>query len=130
VGVEPFKHLRVYQCARLFSKNVYETTKRFPDRHRKLAAQLDDAAESIASNISEGCGRKDVDLGNAELIRFLHFSSASAAECQSRLAGGLDRELVSEAQYWRMENQARLIKKMLASWIRKLKDNDRGRRAR
>jgi four helix bundle protein len=120
--------MRVYQCARIFARNVHRATRTFPDYLRTLAAQLDDAVESIGSNIAEGCGRKNRNHGNAELIRYLHFSFSSACEAEHRIAGAHDRGLIEKKRYWQLDSQARVIKKMLAKWIRSLQDRDRGRK--
>lgn len=127
--MEDFRRIRVYQCARIFARNVHRATRTFPDHLlRTLAAQLDDAVESIGSNIAEGCGRKNRNHGNAELVRYLHFSFSSACEAQHRIAGAHDRGFIPKKRYWQMENQAQVIKKMLTKWIRSLEDRDRGRR--
>ncbi len=49
----------------------------------KLRAQLADAAQSVASNISEGYGRRSV----KEYIQYLYVSLGSAAETMTRALG-------------------------------------------
>jgi four helix bundle protein len=126
--MEDCRHLRVYQCAQLFARNAHRLTSGFPSHLRRtLGAQLNNAAESIGSNIVEGCGRKNRHHGNTELIRYLHISHGSACEAQHRLAGARDRDFVDEKRYWMLENQLRCIKKMLDAWVRALESRDRGR---
>ncbi|HEU4995632.1 MAG TPA: four helix bundle protein [Gemmatimonadaceae bacterium] len=125
-----FRDLEVYQLARSFSRDVYFATLQFPAHLKRLAAQLVDAAESIGSNIAEGRGRKDCDLGNAELIRYLHFSFASACEAEHRLDGAYDKELLSLDQHRRLNGQVLTIKCKLTRFIQALKRRDRGPRHR
>ena len=95
--MEDFTKLEVYHLARAYSKAVFMATRQFPDYLKpKLAAQLDGAAESIGANIAEGCGRKKWDHGNAELIRYMHYSFASANEAQHRVLGANDKELIAD----------------------------------
>ena len=121
--------IRVYQCACVYARNVHRAALGFPAHFLStLVAQLEDAAESIGSNIVEGCGRKNTNHSNAELIRYLHFSVASANEAQHRARGGYHRGFIARKPYWQLENQIVLIKKMLAKWIKALEEGDRGRR--
>jgi four helix bundle protein len=125
--VEDFTRILVYQKARIFSREIFVVTRRFPYAFRKLATQLDDAAESIGSNIAEGCGRKNRDHGNAALIRYLHMSFGSACETQHRIGGAHDRELMTDEEYDHLISSAVEIKRMLSKFIRSLGDGDRGR---
>ena len=125
--MEDFHRLEVYGLARAFSKDVHFATRRFPAHLRKLAAQLDDATESIGSNIAEGCGRKNWKHSNAELIRYLHYSFSSACEAQHRLAGAHDKELLTTETYLALEEQVQTIKRKLTRFIQKLERDDRGR---
>jgi four helix bundle protein len=122
-----FRRLRVYRESVFFAREVYQATRRFPFYRRKLASQLDDACESIGSNIAEGCGRKNRNHGNAELIRYLHMSFGSANEAQHRLAGAHDRELMFDHDYANLEARIVGIKRMLSALVRSLEDGDRGR---
>src|ERR1043166_2264176 len=49
----------------------------------KLRAQVADAAQSVAANISEGYGRRSV----KEYIQFLYIALGSAAETMTRMIG-------------------------------------------
>lgn len=128
--MEDPNRLRVYQCAEVYARNVHRAVRGFP-RHllATLVAQLEDAAESIGSNIAEGCGRKNSNHGNAELIRYLHFAVSSANESRHRARGGYYRGYIPKPLYWRLDAQIVLIKKMLARLIKRLDEDDRGRRS-
>ena len=126
--MEDFRRLQVYQKARAFSLEIAALVKRFPiHQQRTLGAQLDDAAESIGANIAEGCGRKNKNHGNAELIRYFHFSFGSACEVEHRLLGARDRRLIDASTHKRLEDQVCEIKRMIAGMVRALETRDRGR---
>jgi four helix bundle protein len=127
--VEDFRRLGVYREACTLAREMFAVTRRFPSYLRRLAAQLDDAAESIGSNIAEGCGRKNRNHGNAELIRYLHISFGSACEVQHRLGGARDKGLITRKEYYQLESRVVGVKRMLSAFIRSLEDGDRGRQS-
>ena len=124
--MEDFHHLRVYQDCRAFTRDVWRATRALPWTANKLIIQLDDACESIGANIAEGVGRKDRHLGNAELIRYGHFSYGSANEADHRLGGLHDRELISDATYSDLDPRLQDIKRKLRLWTEQLYRRDRG----
>ena len=72
-----FRKLRVWQDAIELVVEIYRITNQFPASERfNLISQLNRAAVSIPSNISEGAGRS----GNPEFIQFLNYASGSCAE--------------------------------------------------
>lgn len=73
------RKLRVFQQADELVVEVYRTTDRLPPEERYgLQAQARRAAVSAAVNIVEGCARRT----EAEYLRFVDISTASAAETQ------------------------------------------------
>src|SRR5688572_6801880 len=125
--MEDPKRLQVYHKAIQLERDVHVAVKRFPIYYRrKSGAQLDDAAESIGSNIAEGCGRKSRYHGNGELIRYLHFSVGSANEVEHRLRSAADKGFIDVPTYRKLDGQAVEVKRMLASLIRRLDEGDRG----
>jgi four helix bundle protein len=126
--MEDFRKLEVYQLAREYSKAVFMATRKFPAYLKpKLAAQLDDAAESIGSNIAEGCGKKNWKHSNVEFVRYLHHAFSSASEAQHRVCGAYDKELISEDVYTDLENRVQTLKAKLTRFMQYLERNDRGR---
>jgi four helix bundle protein len=125
--VEDFRRLRVYRESRVLAREVFQLTQYFPSYQLKLAAQLDDAADSIGSNIAEGCGRKNRKHGNGELIRYLHMSFGSACEVQHRIAGARDRRLLNKKAYYAIESRVVGLKRGISAFIRSLEEGDRGR---
>ena len=82
----------------------------------KLRAQLADAAQSVAANISEGYGRRSV----KEYIQFLYVALGSMAETMTRSVGlvrtgqiGQDRFEEIDVLHYEVENRLlRLIEKL------------------
>jgi four helix bundle protein len=126
--VEDYRRLVVYQKSVEFEKDLHSVVLTFPFHYRRtLGVQLDNAAESIGANIAEGCGRKDRDHGNAELIRYLHVSFGSACEVEHRLLGAHNKKLIDRPTYFRLNANNVEIKRMTAGLIRRLRADDRGR---
>ena len=128
--MEDFTRLRVYQHSRALARAVYRVTRRFPWRHSKLAAQLEDSSDSIGANIAEGCGRKDADHGNTELVRYCHYSNGSTCESQHRIGVALDRELITQEEHDQLIKSLLEMKHELLAFIQALKRPDRGPRTR
>ena len=84
-----FRKLDVWHRSRDLAVSVDRVTRQFPRSDRGvIASQLRRAALSIPANIADGCGRSS----RKDVIRFLQYASASAAEAESHLevASGLD----------------------------------------
>ena len=125
--MEDPRRLKVYHKALQLEKDVHDAVRHFPLHYRrKTGVQLDDAAESIGANISEGCGRKSRYHGNGELIRYLHMAVASANEVEHRLRSAAYKQFIDQPTHRRLDNQVVEVKRMLASLIRKLDEGDRG----
>lgn len=125
--MEDPKRLQGYHKAVQLERAVHAAVKRFPVYYRKkTGVQLDDAAESVGSNIAEGCGRKSRYHGNGELIRYLHLSVGSANEVEHRLRSAVDKHFIDGPTYTQLNNQTVEVKRMLLGLIRKLDEGDRG----
>ncbi|KAA0989612.1 four helix bundle protein [Dyadobacter aurulentus] len=113
-----FKNLRVWQKSHHLVLYVYSITKTFPKEELYgLVSQIRRSATSIPSNISEGCGRSS----EAELARFMTIASGSAAELEYQLLLSKDLLLISLADYERLNASLTEIRKMLNSFIQKLR---------
>lgn len=85
------ENLRIYQDARIASKEVYEVVKDWDDFNKNtLGTQLVRAVDSICSNISEGYGRS----ATGERLQFLFYADGSLQEAKAQLRLAADRELV------------------------------------
>jgi four helix bundle protein len=82
-----------------------------------LTSQTRRACSSIPANIAEGCGRS----GDAELARFLQIAMGSAGELEYHLLLAYDLKFLNLEDYERLAEAAVEVKRMLASFIQKLK---------
>jgi four helix bundle protein len=78
-----YMKLIVWQKAMELFQLVWKITYRDAKIDFKLRAQVADAAQSVAANISEGYGRRSV----KEYIQFLYIALGSAAETMTRMIG-------------------------------------------
>lgn len=72
-----FENLEVYKKVIDFASTISELTENFPKGNYYLADQINRAALSIATNISEGNGR----YHKADRINFFRIARGSAFEC-------------------------------------------------
>lgn len=94
-----FEKLDVWHDARLFVKDIYLLTSKFPKEERYgLSSQLQRAAVSVISNITEGTSR----FSDKEKLRFIEISYTSLMEVYCQLIVSLDLEYITINQ---LENQ-------------------------
>lgn len=74
-----FKRYNVWEISHQFVLKVYKITKEFPkSENYQLVSQMQRAAYSIPSNLSEGCGH----ASNTAFNRFVTICLASALELE------------------------------------------------
>jgi four helix bundle protein len=113
-----FRELKVWEKAHLLTQAVYKATTTFPkDELYGLTSQIRRACASVPANIAEGCGRGS----DAELARFLQIAMGSASELEYYFLLARDLNLLSGPKYERLTREVTEVKKMLASFILKLK---------
>ena len=113
-----FKTLKVWEKSHRLTLAVYEASKTFPrDELYGLTSQLRRSSSSIPANIAEGCGRS----GNPELARFLHIAMGSASELEYHLLLARDLNILNHSDYDRLAVEVTEVKRMLTSFIKKLK---------
>jgi len=118
-----FTQLVVWQKAHESVIEIYRSTREFPaDERFGLTAHLRKTATSIGSNIAEGCGRES----ETELARFLSIAAGSASETEYQLYLARDLGYLSDAKHQNLHMRINEVKKMLNSFIRKLRDANRG----
>ena len=85
-----FEKLEVWQNARVFAKDVYVLTDKFPDNEKfGITNQMRRASLSITANIAEGFSRKS----NIEKGRFINIAYGSCIEVINFLILSLDLNL-------------------------------------
>jgi len=113
-----FRELQVWQKAHQLTLLLYTATDTFPnDEKYGLVSQIKRSASSIAANIAEGCGRN----GDTELARFLQIAMGSASELEYHLLLTHDLKIISSSNCEKLTKKVVEIKKMLASFINKLR---------
>jgi four helix bundle protein len=118
--VRDFKELKVWQRSHRLTLAVYDATGNFPrEETYGLTAQLRRCSASIPANIAEGCGRS----GEAELARFMLISMGSASELEYHLLLARDLGYISAQDYQKLLQQTREIKRMLSTFITRLRHN-------
>ena len=115
--MKDFRKLKVWEKSHRFVLDIYKITKEFPKEEMYgLTSQIRRAAASVPTNIAEGCGR-DAD---ADFNRFLRIAMGSASEVEYHLVLAHDLEILNAKSYDELSATIVEIKKMLASFIRKL----------
>ena len=116
--MQNFKTLKVWEKSHQLTLTVYRATANFP-RHELygLTSQIRRACASIPANIAEGCGRE----GRAELARFLQVSMGSASELEYHFLLAHDLGFIGEEDYKLLAGSVIELKRMLNSFIRKLR---------
>jgi len=123
--VKDFRELKVWQKAHVCTLAVYKATGSFPpDERFGLTSQIRRSCGSIGANIAEGCGRGS----DADLARFLQIAMGSASETEYHLLLAFDLDLIDEATYRSLTDAVSEVKRMLASFILRLRPASNGRR--
>ncbi len=113
-----FEDIEAWQEARKLVKLVYSVINKSPKFRKdfRLVNQVQDAAVSAMSNISEGFSRK----GNKEFIQFLFISKSSAAEVQSHFYVAMDQDYVNQEDFNKVYDQAQIVSKLDSGFIKYL----------
>ena len=113
-----FKELKVWERGHKLTLEIYKVTSSFPrEEMYGLTSQMRRACASIATNIAEGCGRNS----DSELARFFDISMGSASELEYLLLLTRDLNLINSPDYSELTSDVVEIKRMLASFIKKLR---------
>lgn len=116
--MKDFRELKVWEKAHSLTLAIYKATTLFPkDELYGLISQIRRACASIPANIAEGCGRG----GDAELARFLQIAMGSASELEYHLLLARDLGFLNSSDYERLTSEVTEVKRMLTSFIQKLK---------
>lgn len=116
--MKDFKSLNVWKKSHSYTLKIYKLSLIFPkDELYGLTSQIRRSASSIPTNIAEGCGRGS----DADFSRFLQMAFGSASETEYLLLLVKDLNYISEDEYDILLQDITEIKKMLATFITKLK---------
>jgi four helix bundle protein len=112
--------LQVFQRAKALAVAVFAVTNRFSSDFW-LGDQLNESAESIMSNISEGFRQ----ASDRSFARYLTIAAGSAEEVRSHLAAAELRGRIARAQSIELRGEAREIVNMLGGLLGYLRRSDR-----
>jgi four helix bundle protein len=115
-----FKELIVWQKAHQIVLEVYVVTRSFPSDERfGLISQLRRSAASVPANIAEGCGKES----DRDFARFLSIAAGSASETEYHFFLAHELGFIEEKSYIELDKNVNEVKRMLNSFIKKLKAN-------
>ena len=121
--MQDFKHIQAWQRAHAMAIAIHKLARHFSRAgHAHLRVQLTKAADSIATNIVEGCGSGT----NKEFARFLDVSIKSANETEYHLLSARDHDLISLADWQKFTAETIEIRKMTYGYRKKVLASDRG----
>ncbi|MCL4408025.1 MAG: four helix bundle protein [Thermotogae bacterium] len=114
-----FKKLRVWQESMKLAKEIYETTKDFPQNEKYgLSSQLQRAAVSIPSNIAEGTGRGT----KKDFSHFLSQARGSLYEIITQLEICFDIGLISTEKMVLFQERCESLSKQINALMISLKE--------
>lgn len=91
-----FEKLETWQRARVFRKEIYEITKRFPKEELfGLTSQIKRSASSIGDCLAEGSGR----VTSKDKAHFVTMAYASTLETLNHIIGANDLGYINENEY-------------------------------
>jgi four helix bundle protein len=116
-----FRKILVWQKSISLVTKIYKATSTFPKEEMfGLTSQIRRSSVSVPSNIAEGSGRES----SKDFLRFLYISLGSIFEMQTQLEIAKNIIYINEEEFNLLYEDSREIERMLASLIRKLKDNN------
>ncbi len=116
--MQDFRKLKVWEKGHKLTLEIYKATKAFPtDERFGLISQMRRSSSSVPTNIAEGCGRPR----NTELKRFMEISMGSLSELEYQILLSKDLDYLSPSQFTYLSGLATELKKMLSSFIVKLR---------
>lgn len=118
--ITTFKDLVAWQKSHAFVIQIYKNTNSFPDTEQfGLTTQLRRAAVSVASNITEGFGRRSA----KDRSHFYDMARASLHEVQAQLLIAKDVDFLSNELYTVLEEKSQEAHRLLTGLINKTKSS-------
>ncbi|HEX7018576.1 MAG TPA: four helix bundle protein [Gemmatimonadaceae bacterium] len=119
--MQGFKHIHAWRRGHALAIELHRASRGFSRAgHTHLKSQLTRAADSIATNIVEGCGAST----KKEFARFLDISIKSANETEHHLLSARELELLSANDCHRFTAEVVELRKMIFSYRKKILDSD------
>jgi four helix bundle protein len=115
--MQNFRQLKVWGRAHAFALEIRRVAGTFPSSgYTELKSQLIRAAESIPTNIVEGCGAAT----RKEFARFIDISIKSTSEVEYQLQLARDNEILSASTWQTLSKEVVEIRMMLCGLRRAL----------
>ena len=119
--INNFEDLEIWQLARTFSKEIYQTTNTQDFKSDvRFCSQIRAAAGSIMDNIAEGFERE----GTKEFIQFLYVAKGSCGEVRSQLYRALDAGYILDDKCNALLNESKSIGTKIFNMIKYLKQTE------
>jgi len=119
--MQDFRRLNVWKRAHGLALDARRAAGRFPrSGFASLKSQLIRAAESIPTNIVEGCGA----AGQKEFARFLEIAIKSCFEVDYQLQLARDADALSDGDWRPLTSEVVQIRKMLYALRKRILDSD------
>ena len=116
--MQDFRKLRVWHHSQDVADRIYEVTAPFPPNQNTLKQQVRDAADSVTSNIVEGCGR----ASRKEMAHFLHIAVGSTNEVDNDLIRARRIGLINDPVLIPLQEQVIDMRKMLIALIKRVRE--------
>lgn len=119
--MQNFRSIRAWRKAHAFLLNCHRVVRRFPREYTSLRAQLHKSAESVPTNIVEGCGCES----NREFARYLQHSINSADEVEYQLLLARDYGILPRRTWLQLTEDIQEVRKMVIAFRRKVIEDDK-----
>ena len=115
--MQDFRNLAVWHKAHALSVSIHQLSSKISRYGNSgFVSQLRRAAESIPSNIAEGCRRGS----DSDFAKFVQIAIASNSELDSHLQYAIDTGLISETAFNEVKPEMLELGRMLTGLLRKL----------
>ena len=115
--VRDFNRLEVWKKAHTLALEIDATCLQLPRERSAIRSQMRRAAESIPTNIVEGCNR----ASQKELASFLQIAIGSSSELEYQLRLARDYGAIDLRAWQRLTDQTIEVRKMLMGLIKKVR---------
>ena len=115
-----YKKLLVWQKAHALTLAVNDVCTRMPRERGALRSQMRRAAESISTNIVEGCSRRS----QKELAAFLDIAVGSTGELEYQLLMSHDYGILNAPVWRQLHDQTIEVRRMLFGLIKRVRTSD------
>ena len=116
-----FEDIEIWQLARKLNKEMNPLFLSMQEtKNYELRNQMERSAGSIMDNVAEGFERD----GNREFIQFLAISKGSVGELKSQLYRALDRNLISELDCHKFQNDCNTLGEKIGKFMNYLNSSE------